>query len=415
MIKPSSLLSGYIVLCVLLLGTSLDQTVYQSMLRPMFGDVAFFSLRLPLGLILLSPLLALHLWDRPRPKVLPPVFGIGLILGVALLLPGFFLSLDPLLHAGGVLTLLIALLLFWWTATGRSFAPAVQQGILVSGALTSVLALAQVLGGRSLGLGFLGEISVDGTVLGAAKGLWGVGDMLRGYGLFAHPNLAFGWIALATVYAFSPKLLRPWKNPRETLLLLVLVLGLLATGAKSILLLPLAALGAYLSQRLSGPMTLMVMAVPLLLVLLLLQGLFGETASLTDRWYFFVHGVELVKHYPLGVGIGNMPAAMSLLVTSVPWMAQPVHAVLPLLFVELGVAGGLLGLLAILWVSILTFRPRSKADLRTRFLLLFILLSLCVDHYWLTSPSHLMILAIVTGMQVAPLLALCGRRRYTTG
>jgi len=414
MTNPSRMLQGYVAFCVLLLGTSLDQTLYQSFLRPMFGEAAFFSVRIPLGMFLLLPVLFWQMRGRERAKNLPSTIGLSLAFFALALLPGFFWAMDPLLHAGGVLMLILGLFLFWLSSTRPWVRDAVQWGVLLSAGVSSLVALGQVLTQRSLGLGMLGEVAVDAQVLGAAKGLFGFGDLLRGYGLFAHPNLAFAWIALALILVLGTSHRKPWRHPGSALFVVLLVLGLLATGAKSLLLLPLAWFGAMISKRFSFPMTVLIMGIPLLGALLLLQGVFGDAPSLTDRWYFMTQSLELLRSSPLGLGLGHMPAGLLALGETAPWMAQPVHVVFLLFFVELGLLGGLLVAGSFVMAAPRLLNPQGLTDLRLRTFFLFVVLSLCVDHYWWTSPSHFSLLALTSGLLLGPLLAHRPRRRYTT-
>lgn len=399
------------------LGTGLDRVAYQSFLRPMGAEVRFFSLIIPAGALILAVAIAASIAQRRLPRLrMPswPQFGILILfLGI---LASFAGARDPWLHGGLALSWLFWLLVIWFTAMSDKHRSALAAGMFVSALINSVIAIVQVLHQGSIGLGMLGETNFSLDIAGTTKVLLGNLTAVRGYGLFPHPNIAFGWI-VAGSFAFLLLVRRPgwWKEPPLQLLALVLLLGLLATGSKSIMLVAIITIAVrwYHAARNRKVVWLLAGLVVLTLGALLFIHLLG-TDTLTDRLFFLDHGWQLLLQQPLGIGLGHMPAALYALGEASPWMLQPVHMTYSLLTIEAGIIGGL-GWLAfcgsMLPLSLKTYTAHPSLWPLTA-CWIYMLVSGLFDHFWITYPATFLAMAVWAGFLLACHLAKGTGRSY---
>ena len=184
-----------------------------------------------------------------------------------------------------------------------------------------MLALTQSLTGQSLGLHLLGEKYLDLTTPGVAKTTFGEWQMLRGYGLFAHP-LILGIFGLLGTRFFPPCRVRKMS----------FTLALLAQSRA----IWLSLLG-YLRPRWW------------LLLFPLLTGLFLLRLPTSDSYRFqdLAHYVRYVEDNPqdllFGTGAGQYAHRLQIYSDLVSFQYQPVHSMPLLLLVEMGLLplGGL--------------------------------------------------------------------------
>ena len=98
-----------------------------------------------------------------------------------------------------------------------------------------------------------------------------------------------------------------------------------------------------------------------------------------------------VKHPLFGVGLNNFIINLPLLTDlyNLQWILQPAHNIYLLILAESGVIGLIL-------FTVLTIRMMNKVkDSSLKYLLLFILTTGLIDHYWLTLQQNILLLAIV--------------------
>lgn len=398
--------------------TGWDIVVYQSSLRPMAAEVRFFSFSLHAGTLLLTLALVLFLLrERPIRVRIPSWPLLGLIILFLGMLAAFTGAADPILHGGSMLQWVFWLVCIWFVAISEKHRRALGWGLVVAAALTAFLAILQVLHQGSLGLGFLGETPLSLSMPGVSKISLGSTEFLRGYGLFPHPNIAFGWIALGLMAFFArfPRF-HPVERPELTTLFLLLFLGLLATGSKSLLLLGLVTAGvlwfaAKKTHRpawLAGGIVLALVGAGVLWQIRL-------TDTVSDRLFFLVEGWKIFLQAPQGVGLFHAAASLHTLGEQSPWMLQPLHTTYGLMLLEAGLIGGLGWLMTSLTFG--AFALQTLRDHHNRWpyavAIFYVLISGLVDHFWLTYPSTFFALALLFGAILAGHLARGTRRDYT--
>jgi O-antigen ligase len=106
--------------------------------------------------------------------------------------------------------------------------------------------------------------------------------------------------------------------------------------------------------------------------------------------------IELFKqNFFFGVGFNNFLKLLPFFPTGKVFLIQPVHNIYLLVLSESGIFGGLF-FLSLFWVVL------KKVIIGKRFFLLLsllvILISGFLDHYWLTLPQNLLLLALIFGI-----------------
>lgn len=265
----------------------------------------------------------------------------------------------------------------------------------------AALALAQLALGHSLGLGVLGEPSLDEGVAHLAKLQLGSWEVIRSYGTFGHPNILGGFMALSIL---GTLLYPPASFRLRNGLVALQLLGLLSSFSRSALLaLSLAVLIlSYRSVPLLTGKSNRLLSYGFFLLLgaeVLLLFASRPFPLLTDpaiqaRIEGYKEALHLFEQHPLGVGwnmetlfLDERPEQ-----TWMPWEYQPTHNV----FILAGVETGPQGLLAFLILIGMTFSillehekilgTQHEQSKKNYFMSmgLVLLLSGCLDHYWLT-------------------------------
>lgn len=261
--------------------------------------------------------------------------------------------------------LLWGLLLCWRVLHMRPVAWQIAQlALLLSLLGQTAVAIAQFLTQNDLGLRFLGELDLMSqageSILFAHGQYW-----LRAYGLTPHPNILGGVLAVFVLLLIPAYLHAPSKKSWGWLGLLLLGLcGLFFSFSRA------AWLGGVVGGLffvgmllLTGESSLRARRVLILgLASLLVLGILGwqhqallfsrvtpasnalESRAVDERVLLAELGLALWRESPVvGIGAGQTAVAMTPLVREIPKIGpQPIHNVLLLLLVELGVAGVLL-------------------------------------------------------------------------
>jgi O-antigen ligase len=96
------------------------------------------------------------------------------------------------------------------------------------------------------------------------------------------------------------------------------------------------------------------------------------------------------ENFFLGVGLGNFIGVIPNYLSGVsgPWLLQPVHNIYLLFFSETGIIG-LVALLNLLW---------RKAAPKFYAIIVFVLLTGALDHYWATLQQNGLLLALILGV-----------------
>jgi O-antigen ligase len=261
-------------------------------------------------------------------------------------------------------------------------------------AVQSVVAVAQFLAQRSLGMIFLGELALDPSWPGVSI-VWAPGLVaLRSYGLSDHPNILGGCLALGLLFllAVYPGSRRDQRTPILGVIILGLV-GLIFTFSRSAWLafaagaLVLVTWAAFRDR--AGFRALFVLGLTSALVLLpfflaaapFLGTRLGiaeevrisdpefqspENRSLDERADLNQAANRMFVDNPItGVGVGVFPVALQQQAPDFGYDYQPAHFVLLLAAAETGLLGALFYFLAAAfpWVALWLARTERSVDL----------------------------------------------------
>jgi len=281
-----------------------------------------------------------------------------------------------LLYILNELTYSIHTLAWWFTGS------AVIQSIMAM-----VQYFSQQIGGSSL-LGMAAKLpGVAGVSVVETAGE----RFLRAYGTFPHPNILAAFISLALI--FSLGLLFAFRNKWERYYVLavtpILSLGLMLTFSRTGALFMAIALSVIFIYLVTNKMQalfklacrwLIVFILPILIFAALNQNIFFDhylspsiagSASVTDRLSQYQEARLLIAdNWLKGVGMGNYTYAISKLHPDLGGASlQPVHNILLLSLVELGVFGA--AIFISLLIEIVKIILRFKANYSQEMLVLF--------------------------------------------
>lgn len=235
------------------------------------------------------------------------------------------------------------------------------------------------------------------------------GRLLRGYGIFPHPNIFGGLSALAIILFLSVKQSLPdWLKSKYIFLavIAILLIGLWSSFSRSAWLGLIFGLAILIYQK----------KIPIRLILwiaalaVLLNGIWYqfsldrvmlnnrlEKKSLIDRVVALETAKTIVQSHPwLGVGLGKFTtAAESVLKNSDPRYIEPVHNVYALVVGELGIVG-------VLIIVLLVVRGFYRLDTWAYPILVTILIIGFFDHYWWSITSARLAVALVIALSIRP-------------
>lgn len=259
--------------------------------------------------------------------------------------------------------------------------------------------------GHSVGLHFFGESIVSNSALGVAKINLFSGDTLRAYGTFPHPNVLAGYLVFAmffTAYLFS-------RAKNEMKLILGFVLGIdflafvLTFSRSAFFALFIGVVFYYMFSKEKIPykrIFLFILVIGSLLVALNLNKalidrlFFFGTESFVERNTFFNVSTNMIKDNYFGVGAGNFTLGMQNYIPSKlePWQYQPVHNIFMLVANEIGIIGGVVFFLMIVYIILYLMQSLDSKDFLSNRKFLAILLSLgasvfvigIFDHYFIS-------------------------------
>ncbi|HZS13042.1 MAG TPA: O-antigen ligase family protein [Candidatus Dormibacteraeota bacterium] len=336
-------------------------------------------------------LLVLVLWLtslalRPRRVWLGPRFIAWPVAALLLLAwVGALVAVDPAIavNTSVHLTLLAALALYVANEIGPPQRLAVPVAVMV--AIQAVVGIGQVVTQRSLGLGALGEQTLDPhqqvSVITAADGT----RFLRAYGLTDHPNILGGLLAAGLLLLIG---LGSRRRAARVPLLATVAVGLaalLVTFSRGAWLGMLVGLGVLAAMLLAtrdrarlrqlaivcaaGAVVAAPFVVPYRTALAARTNPAAsatETRSIDERAALALATAQIVTRHPLlGVGAGGLPEAMRLADPGFRYTDQPSSIVLLDAVAETGIAGGAAYavLLVAPWVALLRHRRRWTAEL----------------------------------------------------
>lgn len=283
-----------------------------------------------------------------------------------------FIAHDNGVALNALLRLLAGVLAWWLVVQSRLRLSLYALAIAISAAAESVLAFAQSMMQSISASAFLGIAAHSPFVAGDSVVETVGGRFLRAYGTLPHPNMLAGWLvigALMTMWLFF-RTSRRWYRVALLILGILIQAGLYCTFSRSAMIawwvtLLSATVIVTLRMRKLRKQTLVFLFAGLLLAAVFIRvasplvltrvGGHGrlEAKSVTDRLVQFRDAQSLfAKHWMLGVGLGNYTNTLrdELDSTRLAAAYQPVHFVLWLAAVELGIVG----LLILLWLCVTT-------------------------------------------------------------
>lgn len=260
---------------------------------------------------------------------------------------------------------------------------------------SSAIALAQFIFQKSLGgiFWWLGERTFNASTPGIATVFINNQEILRPYGTFPHPNSMAGFLLVSLLFVL------PFDTLLKKTALAVgglMILLSFSRGAWAAIFVLLLIFFVYKKVRPSY----------------LIAGIFLLVALLTaiPLWFapdilFFgddiVRRVELAKagfgtilHSPFfGVGLNNFIPSLPKFAASpaVSWWLQPAHNIFLLLISEIGTIGFCL----LLYLVTRLIAPIFTQNKKRYLLLVVILFTGSIDHYWLTLEQNLLLATIV--------------------
>lgn len=229
-------------------------------------------------------------------------------------------------------------------------------------------------------------------------------EFLRPYGTFSHPNSLGGFYV--AVYALSIGLLSQTKKILSPLRIPLIVLAALSSFLVFFSF-SKAAIGTFLlitvvhallqfanrpkhDKKSCIPCAISRIFIPLVLGILFFQAK-GDVYSIDKRLNLIEQAMVLFQQHPvLGVGFGNHLYAQAQFPSKyAEFFLQPVHNIFLLLLVQ----GGILITSIAGWVAI-------QSSSRNRlYIVLAIIMTGLVDHYWVTLIQNMLLLGVVFGVQ----------------
>lgn len=319
---------------------------------------------------------------------------------LALSLFNIYFSISPVVSVFKWLKVLefVLLAVYFATRLKTSDWKSVYQSSFLSLMLFSLIGIDQFLIGKTIGgvLYWLGErsftISTPGIALHTLLGR----DILRSYSTFSHPNALAGYLGLSLILLLTTEFFKKDIKRIAGVLLIGLCLLLtfslsafLATGV--VLLLIILHAKKSLLQKLAPSIFALIVLGSLLLPIisksLLLEKTFDSNVS--ERLNLAVVSGKLInQNFWMGTGLNTFTIAMTQVkpTETSSWLLQPVHNIFLLVFSEVGIFGLLL--------FVFYFYKSLKA---APLIVVFIILTGFVDHYWLDSQQNLLLLALISG------------------
>lgn len=271
----------------------------------------------------------------------------------------------------------------------------------------SLLAVGQMAKNGSLNGIFywIGERRFNFNTIGVAQfSIFGKG-MIRAYGSFSHPNslAAFLLVSLILWFFYKDKVDKLW----WWIIFYLAIFGIALSGSRSIWLLSLFSLAIIFLKKVKEKSRLIAIFFFFMGLVVFLLRLINQEYLLTDylngwdvnswekRSQLNLAALEMVKKAPLvGVGLGNYLVRLVEFQSDkkIFWL-QPSHNIFLLLLSEIGILG-LLPLFFFLFKKI----KEKNFDFLTKIIIVVIVASGMIDHYWLTLPQNLWLLVMLIGI-----------------
>ncbi len=262
----------------------------------------------------------------------------------------------------------------------------------------SLLGWAQITKGGSLdGVWYwLGERRFSYLTVGVASWeVWGRG-LVRAYGTFSHPNSMAGFLLVVLL----------WWNMRKKkgiwywVVIWMGMLGIVISGSRTIWLLAAGFMIyelRFVNKKLIGGILVVAGVVIMILAGVNENYRIGDFVGgwdrdgLNKRMSLNLVAIKVWRDNPLfGVGLNNFLVRLPEYQSSGQYWLQPVHNIPLLLLTELGILG------VLILIFNLNFLIFSFGWMMTA-----VLVTGMVDHYWVTLPQNMWLLALVVGLSDA--------------
>ena len=313
---------------------------------------------------------------------------------------------------------LVALFWFYLFVVNELTSPAwilIPAGVQI--ASQSIIALAQFIAQRSVGLQWLGELPLNPALTDTSVVVAGGLRLLRAYGLTDHPNILGGCLAFGLVLLL-PSVLR-WPAPPAAFSVFIsagaaLLVSFSRAGWLAFLLGAAFVAGIeFINRRreVIKPLLSLSLACLILLASFVLayrqffgvrlnagnsfSGLTPERQSIGERVLLINSALPLLQQHPLlGIGLGVTPLALKAYYPSFSLGYEPPHWALFDAALETGVLGGS-SYLALLTFPVLVYIRRGKALMTSPLITVSLALLLSIglvgffDYYtWLLVPGR---------------------------
>lgn len=342
-------------------------------------------------LLLLATLATWFLEDRKAVYILTKYWKWGIALFVFLLVNTYFSHL-PILSFYKWLRIGFVILLVLYAKHQKDLIALIKTPLALSIIFTLFLATAQILRNGSLGgvLYWLGERNISQSGVGIALfNLLGT-EVLRPYATFSHPNTLSGFalVAFFLLIAMQGKLAKV--GAASALVLVIISFSQNAWGA--LLAAPFVMLLIRKSKKHFQNFlysAAVLSFVSSLAALKLASGNFSQ--EIGQRITLNLVAGKLIAGSPVvgtGLGVFTSLIPFSLGITNIIWWLQPAHNIFLLLAAEIGILG------LLLFVVLIIKNTRAKNTL----ILIAIILTGMLDHYWLTQIQTLYLFAVVLGL-----------------
>ena len=268
----------------------------------------------------------------------------------------------------------------------------------------SLLAVGQISKGGSLNgiWWWLGERAFDFNTIGIAQMSIIGNGLVRAYGTFSHPNSLAGFLLISLILWWKYK--NEIKNKIYWWGVVWLgLMGIILTGSRTIWVLTLMVLVLFFrGLKNKWKVGLLILGLLFFAFKIIdynypIGNFLGgwDENGLIKRGQLNLAAIEMVKNSPIfGVGTGNFLVNLPEFQKNnqIFWL-QPVHNIILLIVSEIGFLG--LGILIYFLAEYL-----NKKKVKSVFVLILgiIMMSGMVDHYWLTLPQNMWLVALILGI-----------------